>query len=49
MFYLELDCLKDREISSSRIAVHGQIIFDRLSQLESVFWKISLIPPKLVS
>ena len=48
MFYLELDCLQDGEISSSHIAVHGQIIFDRLSQLESVFWKIGFIPPKLV-
>ena len=35
MFYLELDCLQDGEISSPRIAVHGQIIFDRLLQLES--------------
>ena len=35
MFYLELDGLQDGEISSPRIAVHGQIIFDRLLQLES--------------
>ena len=48
MFYLELDCLQDGEISNPRIAVHGQIIFDRLLQLESVFSKISLIPLKLV-
>ena len=40
MFYLELDCLQDGEIPSSRIAVHGQIIFGRLLQSESVFSKI---------
>ena len=48
MFYVELDCLQDGEISNPRIAVHGQIIFDRYLQLESVFWKTSLITLKLV-
>ena len=48
MFKLEPDCLEDGEISTSCTAMHGQIIFGHLLQLEGVFWKTSHIPLKLV-